>query len=420
MWGSLPIHRFGRALPLRRLAAIGADPSDSDELRLRKESLVVATSTVAVLASAWVAAYLALGRPLAASIPLTFQIAAIVGLLQLARTHRYERFRRPILGLMLVLPFALQWALGGFINSSVVSLWSLLTALSALFFVGARRAVPWFAGFLGLLVLSALVDPALAARSSPIPETVRLLFFVLNVGFVSATLFVLMRYFVIEREHALAVSDDLLLNVLPASIAARLKRTPGTIAEAHPDVSVLFADVVDFTPYTERTDPHEVLALLDDIFSRFDVLAERHGVEKIKTIGDAYMVVAGAPTPRPDHVEVIATLAIEMLAEVATMCEDGRELSVRIGIDAGPVIAGVIGRHKFIYDLWGDAVNTAARMESHGLPGRIQTTARFAQRLGDAFSVERRGVIEVKGKGPLETWLVTSAAPVGTAAAAGN
>jgi class 3 adenylate cyclase len=205
----------------------------------------------------------------------------------------------------------------------------------------------------------------------------------------------------------MASSERLLLNILPKSIADRLKRDEGRIAEAHDDVTVLFADVVDFTPFVERTEPARVVAVLDEIFSAFDRLAERHGLEKIKTIGDAYMIVAGLPEPRADHVEAMAEMALEMQAELGRLCEPlGLDLSIRVGMDSGPVIAGVIGRHKFIYDLWGDTVNTASRMESSGLPGRIQVTAATYERLRGRYRFEERGEIEVKGKGRLMAYLL--------------
>jgi len=205
----------------------------------------------------------------------------------------------------------------------------------------------------------------------------------------------------------MASSEALLLNVLPRSIAERLKRGVGTIAESHADVTVLFADVVDFTPFTQRTAPERVVGVLDEIFSAFDRLADQHGLEKIKTIGDAYMVASGLPEPRVDHAAAAADMALDMQAEVTRLCSTLElDLTIRIGMDSGPVIAGVIGRRKFIYDLWGDTVNTASRMESHGLPGRIQVTEATFRRLGDGFRFEDRGEVAVKGKGPMRAYLL--------------
>ncbi|WP_343990804.1 adenylate/guanylate cyclase domain-containing protein, partial [Terrabacter terrae] len=200
----------------------------------------------------------------------------------------------------------------------------------------------------------------------------------------------------------------LLLNVLPASIAARLKRETGVIAEHHDAVTVLFADLVGFTEHTQVVPPGELVALLDRIFSAFDRRADAESVEKIKTIGDAYMVAGGLPERRPDHLQAVARVALAMRADIAAIArEPGCEwLAVRMGMDTGPAVAGVIGRRKFIYDLWGDTVNTASRMESHGLPGEIQVTERVAAALGPGFTLRCRGTVLVKSKGPMTTFLL--------------
>jgi class 3 adenylate cyclase len=216
----------------------------------------------------------------------------------------------------------------------------------------------------------------------------------------------------LDREHRLLLAEEerserLLLNVLPAPIAARLKAGEAVIADAFPEVTVLFADLVDFTRRSQRIGPAQVVATLNELFSVFDRLAQRHGLEKIKTIGDAYMVAGGLPTPRPDHAEAIAEMALAMQTEVAR-CTDpsGQPLQVRIGIDTGPVEAGVIGTSKFSYDLWGNTVNTASRMESHGIAGCIQVTARTYQRLRDGYRFQRRGPIPVRGMGEMVTYLL--------------
>jgi class 3 adenylate cyclase len=206
-------------------------------------------------------------------------------------------------------------------------------------------------------------------------------------------------------------SERLLLNVLPAPIAARLKQTEGVIADGFPEVTVLFADIVDFTSRSERIAPEQVVEVLNDLFSAFDRLARQRGLEKIKTIGDAYMVVGGLPEPRPDHAEAVAEMALTMLEEVAGRSDpSGRPLAVRIGIDTGPAVAGVIGTSRFSYDLWGDTVNTASRMESHGVPGCIQVTGRTYRRLRDRYRFQRRGPIPVKGKGDVVTYFLVGPA----------
>ena len=181
-------------------------------------------------------------------------------------------------------------------------------------------------------------------------------------------------------------AENLLLNILPRSIAEKLKAAPQAIADQFTEASILFADVVDFTPRSEHLSPAEVVGVLDDLFSHFDTLAERYGLEKIKTIGDCYMVAAGVPSPRQDHARALALMALDMVEAMRSTEAMGHlGMELRVGINSGPVVAGVIGRKRFLYDLWGDAVNTASRMESHGTPGRIQITGATFELLKDEF-----------------------------------
>lgn len=203
-------------------------------------------------------------------------------------------------------------------------------------------------------------------------------------------------------------SEGLLLNILPASIAHRLKQKPETIADGYAEATVLFADIAGFTRMAATRSPREVVDLLNGIFSEFDHLAEKHGVEKIKTIGDAYMAVAGLPVHSPDHAAAIVEFALDMQDAVARRVTDGRApISLRIGINTGPVVAGVIGMKKFIYDVWGDTVNTASRMESNGIEGGIQVTEETFARLKHAYHMEERGTLKIKGKGEMRTYMLT-------------
>jgi class 3 adenylate cyclase len=207
-------------------------------------------------------------------------------------------------------------------------------------------------------------------------------------------------------EAARKQSDDLLHEVLPSTIARRLKANERPIADRHGEVTVLFADIVGFTTLSERLDASEVVTSLDEVFTAFDEIATRLGLEKIKTIGDAYMVAGGLPEARADHAETVATMALEMLEAIKRSRFSGGPVSMRIGIHTGPVVAGVIGKRKFLYDLWGDTVNTASRMESHSKPGTIQVTEATYSRLRDRFRFESCGPIEIKGKGPMQTFLL--------------
>ncbi|MBU2488075.1 MAG: adenylate/guanylate cyclase domain-containing protein [Proteobacteria bacterium] len=209
----------------------------------------------------------------------------------------------------------------------------------------------------------------------------------------------------LAEEHAR--SEALLQNILPASIARRLKDNPGLVADRFAETSIVFADIVGFTPFSQRIRPEDLVGFLNQVVSRFDDLTAKHGMEKIKTIGDAYMVVAGLPEPRADHARAAAEMALDMQRSVGELSfDDGAALSMRIGIHSGPVVAGVIGKSKFIYDLWGDTVNTASRMESHCLPGRIQVTSGFRDLLGDDYLCEERGEVQIKGKGMMTTYFL--------------
>lgn len=393
---------------VRRVALLGVTEHDSDEAQAQKATLTLAAVFIVVLSFIWVATYWALGLPRSAAIPFAYQVATVASLVLFARMKSYRFLRASQAAMMTVLPFLLQWSLGGFVASSAVCLWALCAAVGTLFFFTAGESIPWFGAFLGLVVVSGLIDPLLAQHPAPIPDPVRTAFFVLNIVGVSLVAYAMLQYAVRARDAAFARSEGLLLNVLPRSIAERLKHSPDVIADAYDEVTVLFADIADFTPFAERTEAARVVQVLNDVFSAFDDLAARHGVEKIKTIGDAYMVAAGLPEPRADHAETLADMALEMLEVFEATCRplDAR-LALRIGMESGPVVAGVIGRRKFIYDLWGDTVNTASRMESHGLPGQIQVGEAAYRRLRERFAFESRGEIEVKGKGPRPAYLLT-------------
>jgi class 3 adenylate cyclase len=392
---------------LRRLVDLGALPEDPPDVRLRKAGLVLSSVIMAALACVWVVTYAALGLWVSALIPLAYQAATVLSIAVFARTRRYRLFLRSQLVLPLLLPFALQWSLGGFDNASAVCLWALTAPIGALVFVGPRAAAWWFAAFAVLVAVSAAIDPRLAADAPAVPQGVQIAFFALTVVGVGGTVLAVLAYAVQAREREQERSERLLLNVLPAPIAARLKEREDVIADDLPEATVLFADLVGFTALADRLPAREVVALLDAVFARWDALAAAHGVEKIKTIGDAYMAAAGLPLPRADHAEAVAAMALAMEPELAAGTQAaGVRLGLRIGIDSGPVVAGVIGRARLGYDLWGDTVNTASRMETLAEPGTIGLTERAAALLAPRFAVRERGTVEVKGKGPMRVWVL--------------
>lgn len=398
-----------------RLADIGAHPDDTRDERLRAGALILSATFVATLSFVWIGTYTAYGSYVSAAIPATYQILTVGGLLLLARTKRFDVFRTTQMAAFIVLPALLQVSLGGFVASSGMVLWSSITPLAALAMLGLRRSLWWLGSYVVTLVIVAALDARLAQDPAVLPRGIVVLFFVFNMLGLMLGTFVMLGYFVHQRELAQAAleaerarSERLLLNVLPAPIAERLKDREGVIAEHHDAVTVLFADLVGFTQQTAEMPAVDLVGLLDRIFSAFDGLADAEGLEKIKTIGDAYMVAGGLPEPRDDHAEAVARVGLAMLSELRRIAEreEAPWLRLRIGIDTGPAVAGVIGQRKFIYDLWGDTVNMASRMESSGLPGRIQVTAGTYERLRHRYRFEDRGEIEIKGKGRLKAYLL--------------
>jgi guanylate cyclase len=227
----------------------------------------------------------------------------------------------------------------------------------------------------------------------------------MNIGSVSAVTIILLIYFVQQRNIFQEKSENLLLNILPKEIAKILKNESRTIADHYEEASILFADMVNFTPMSAEMTPVAMVELLNEIFTQFDELVEKYDLEKIKTVGDCYMVAAGVPRRRGDHAQALARLALEMRDFIRKHeFNASRPVDFRIGINSGPVLAGVIGRKKFIYDLWGDAVNIASRMESHGTGGAIQITRATYEIIKDEFECEWHGTVNVKGKGEMEVW----------------
>ncbi len=395
---------------LDRAARIGADPRDTDEVRLRKALLVLVCVLILPISLAWGAIYLALGA-MAGLIAWLYLLISVGAIAIFSRTRDTERFLRVELLDILLAPTVSMAFVGGFVASGAVGLWGILAPLGALVFNGAGSGVRWFVAFLALFLVSGIVGEV--AQTGPtFPDWFAPLMIALNVTFAGTVVFGLLAQFVRQREEALAAlhieqerAENLLLNILPRSIADRLKADTATIADQFTEASILFADVVDFTPLSDRLQPAEVVGILDHLFTHFDLLAERYEVEKIKTIGDAYMVAAGVPTPRADHARAMALMALDMRDAMRSQDAVGHlGLELRIGVNSGPVVAGVIGRKRFLYDLWGDAVNMASRMESQGTPGQIQVTRATYDLLRDEFELEPRGTVPIKGKGEVETW----------------
>jgi adenylate cyclase len=296
---------------------------------------------------------------------------------------------------------------GGITSGSIDIAWTVLTPVLAILLLNRRALFIAMIPFLATVVAVVVFEPWARANMPVADPNFRLMGYAFCLASLGITIALASLYLLGQIESYRQRADDLLLNILPGSIATQLKERPGTIADGYNEVSVLFADIVDFTSTSSDADPVDVVNLLNNIFSEFDDLAAKHDLEKIKTIGDAYMVAAGLPERRADHATAIMAFATDLLETVDRFEGfDGEAIRIRIGINTGPVVAGVIGRQKFIYDLWGDAVNVASRMESNGLSNRIQVTRAVKEKLDGRYSFVRREPIFVKGKGMMVTYLL--------------
>jgi len=408
---------------LQRLQNAGIEPGDSDELRLNKSLLMFATGLVSLATMIWVAIYSTLGPRFSVNLPLFLQLLLAGNMLFYIKSRNFEFFRTTQLAVFLFWPFVAQWAAGTILSSSGVVLWALLGPIGAILCIGVRQSVAWFIAWVVLTALSAAADWYLAdtaiSLDANVPIRTTVIFFALNFVAVATIIFLLLRMSIeekrkmqtgleeahrqiqIEQER----SEKLLLNILPGPIADRLKNSEKTIADGFVDVTVMFADIVNFTQVAANMSPSQVFAMLNRIFSAFDDLAEHYGLEKIKTIGDAYMVAGGLNRNLRDYSAAIADLAIAMREILQRdFVVNASHLEVRIGIGTGPIVAGVLGKKKFIYDLWGDTVNIASRITSEGMPGTIQCDTKTYEHLAACFDFQEPQTIYLKGKGNMTVY----------------
>ncbi|MDY0036856.1 MAG: adenylate/guanylate cyclase domain-containing protein [Zoogloea oleivorans] len=389
--------------PFQPLLHAGLLPQDDEEMQLRKSLLNLLACLFTLSTLLWLAIWWHFsGRvpPGMAAIP----ALAITNYALFARHRHFGAYRFLQLGLLLAFPFVTQWTLGPTPFTSGLGLWALLAPAAALLTIGAVESTPWFLAFLLLSAVSAGIVPQAADPA----------FTTVHIVLVASVLYPLLRFAVSQRgktRERLADahrqlhleqerSERLLLSILPAPIAARLKDHTGTLADGHPEVVVMFADIVDYTRIASDMPPPKVFEMLNRIFCRFDELTEQRGLERIKTIGDGYMVAGGLYAHPTEAHAAMAALAIDMQAALRDhQFTDGLHLELRIGIASGPVVAGVVGRGKFIYDLWGDTVNLAHRLCTEGEPGMIQCDGRMFERLRGAFVFAKPILLFLKGKG---------------------
>lgn len=382
--------------------------------QLRRNLLVFASALMSFAVMLWLAIYWLMGLHYSADVPLLYQVITIASLVFYLKTGNFVVFRFVQFSLFLFAPFIMQWSIGSSVTSSGLILWALLSPIAALVVAGWRESIPWFVAYIALTVLTGFFDYFLGSgEQNGVSMKVVGVFFALNFVALSSILYTLLRHFVLETEkirlqlsqqHELLIeaqnkSENLLLNVLPAHIAHRLKDRQGLIADAHSDVTVMFVDIVNFTQLSEQLPPKRIVDLLNTVFSRLDSFSEKYGLEKIKTIGDAYMV-AGGLTNDPNHVSKIADMALEIRDFVASQPELSRyNLSIHMGIASGPVVAGVIGTKRFSYDLWGDTVNTASRLTDDALADHILVDKNTYARLRLDYQFGEAKAVHLKGKG---------------------
>ena len=400
---------------------LGANPGDSSDIRLHKTILVASALMMSMGGIVWGTIFVAFSEPWASAVPFGYVVITLINITAFRLFDRFRTFRLTHILTSLLLPFFLMVALGGFIDSGAVVFWSLVAPVGAVLVTDRREATLWFLAFVGVVVVGGVLEP-IGREGNDLPPALVTVFFVLNVLAPSSLAIVVLQYFLRQKDTAMSLlsverekSDDLLRNVLPTDIATELKENGSVVARRFDAVSVLFADIVGSTQLTVRLAPEELIDVLNRIFTQFDHIADRYGAEKIRTIGDNYMAATGVPQPSPSHASDLADMALDMMASVTSINagNSGRGVNVqfRIGLNTGPVIAGVVGQRKFHYDIWGDAVNTASRMESHGVPGKIQITRGMKDLLEDDFSCVARGAVEIKGMGETECWFLDGRLP---------
>jgi adenylate cyclase len=419
-----------------RIRRAGIHPNDPEDLRIRKSVLVFAMGLMTAAPMFWLALYWTMGLQLSATLPLAYQIISVATFLVFVKTGNFSFFRYTQLVLFLFFPFIVQLAIGNFIAASGVVLWGILAPVVAVLVLSGRESIPWFVAHIAMLLICGYIDFELAGAASAkssVPLKTSATFFMLNFIAISGIVYFLLRYAAKEKERyegelekALGLlkleqekSERLLLNILPGPVAERLKQSNSTIADGFADVTVMFADIVNFTSIAADMAPNQIFSMLNKVFSTFDSLAEKHGLEKIKTIGDAYMIAGGLNEDAGiNYTEAIANMALDMREVLATdLALNDMRLEIRMGIGTGPVVAGVVGTKKFIYDLWGDTVNLASRITTEGVPGTIHVDTTTWRRLRNRFAFDPPQAILLKGKGETIVYRLTDRSVTPAAAA---
>jgi guanylate cyclase len=346
--------------------------------------------------------YLVFGLTFTTMLPFAFLVIVgtciVIGHYQ--KNHLWAAYAQIIC--IIYITALIQWSIGGLFDSGFVMAWAFCGPITALMFLSRKQAIFWFVIYMLNIAITVIFNDYFTAYGLEVTSNTKVLFFVMNLGTSSLVVFTFAHYFVGNTIREKEKVNKLLLNILPKTIARKLKDNRGVIADRHDQVSVLFADIVGFTEFSSKHPVNYVVSTLDKIFILFDDLTDKYELEKIKTIGDAYMVASGLPLPSKNHAKTIALFAIDMLKTLNELAiKEKVDITIRIGIHSGPVVAGVIGKSKFVYDLWGDTVNVASRMESSGKSGYIQVSKDTYEILKGDFDFSDENTLDIKGRGEM-------------------
>lgn len=403
---------------LKTIKSIGVAPGDSLEIRLRKFTIVIIALCCCMAAPVWSLIYYLMGLYIPALGPVLFFAVVVPALVYLIVSKNEKPLINAQIFFIMLCPSFMQWTSGGFVNGGAVILWSFLAPLSALLFMEMTKAVWWMILFSVNIIITILFDRFFQQFSYEITGTERVILIGMNLLGPSVAVFFAMRYFVktiLKNSAALKEekqkSDKLLLNILPEEVAGELKSKGSADAKLFDHVTVLFTDFVNFTTVSERLSPQQLVDELNTCFKAFDEILSEYNIEKIKTVGDAYLAVAGLPSANASHAEVVVCAALEIrdFMQNRKSLVGNSTFEIRIGIHSGNVVAGIVGVKKFAYDIWGDTVNIAARMEQSSEAGKVNISESTYLLILDKFSCEFRGEIEAKNKGLLKMYFVNEA-----------
>lgn len=393
------------------ISVVGASASETKEQQLRRKAFTLIAILKFLACFPWSVMYFSLGLYSSGFFPLTFAAGLLLNLLLFAKIKNYRLFVNISLFMMLTIPALLQWNLGGFENSGWIMIWSFLAPMGALVFSGKKQSRIWFAGFASVLIISVFTEGSYPARLYS--QWVLTVFLLMNVGIVSTIVYATIVYFVNRANEENLKSEQLLLKILPAKIVNELKERGETMPLFYKSASVIFTDFVGFTAQSEKMKPAELVYELETCFSKFDDAARKYNVEKLKTIGDSYMCATGLPERVKTHPIDACLFGLE-IQNIMKKQREEREKNgqvfwrLRLGIHSGPVVAGVIGKNKIAYDIWGDSVNTASRMESSGEEGKVNISSATFELVKDFFECDYRGKIKAKNKGEIDMYFIRS------------